>query len=52
MPRVNLTISDDNYQYLKRMKDSGRAASLSHAVRITILEYRQRHEGRGRKRNE
>jgi len=52
MPRVNLTISDDNYRFLKEMKDSGKAASLSHAVRITILEYRQKHEGRGRKGNQ
>ena len=52
MPRINLTISDDNYRFLKEMKDSGKAASLSHAVRITILEYRQKYKGRGRKGNQ
>ncbi|AFU59756.1 hypothetical protein Ngar_c28360 [Candidatus Nitrososphaera gargensis Ga9.2] len=41
MPRINLTVNDDNYQFLKQMKDSGRAASLSHAVRLAIQEYRK-----------
>lgn len=41
MPRINLTVSDDNYQFLRRMKDSGRAASLSHAARLAIQEYRR-----------
>jgi predicted CopG family antitoxin len=44
MPRINLTINDDNYQFLKLMKDSGKAASLSHAVRLAIQEYRRLHE--------
>lgn len=44
MPRINLTINDDNYQFLKQMKDSGKAASLSHAVRMAIKEYRKLHE--------
>ncbi|AFU57624.1 hypothetical protein Ngar_c06810 [Candidatus Nitrososphaera gargensis Ga9.2] len=44
MPRINLTVNDDNYQFLKDMKDSGKAASLSHAVRLVIQEYRRLHE--------
>ncbi|HXG05751.1 MAG TPA: hypothetical protein VNI77_00305 [Nitrososphaera sp.] len=47
MPRINLTINDDNYQFLKQMKDSGKAASLSHAVRLAIKEYRRLHEKAG-----
>lgn len=43
MPRINLTVDDDNYQFLKQMRDSGKAASLSHAVRLTIQEYRKLH---------
>jgi predicted CopG family antitoxin len=46
MPRVNLTITDDNYQFLRQMKDSGTAASLSHAVRLAIQEYRKMYEKR------
>lgn len=41
MPRINLTISEDNYRFLKQMKDSGKAASLSHGVRLAIQEYRK-----------
>jgi predicted CopG family antitoxin len=41
MPRINLTINNDSYKFLKQMKDSGRAASLSHAVRLAIQEYRR-----------
>jgi predicted CopG family antitoxin len=47
MPRINLTVNDDNYQFLKHMKDSGKAASLSHAVRLAIKEYRRLHEKPG-----
>lgn len=51
MPRINLTVDDDNYQFLKQMKDSGKAASLSHAVRLAIQEYRTVHgKPRPRKR--
>lgn len=50
MPRINLTINDDNYQFLKQLKDSGKAASLSHAVRLAIQEYRRLHEKRGREK--
>jgi predicted CopG family antitoxin len=44
MPRINLTINDDSYQFLKQMKDAGRVASLSHAVRLIIQEYRKQYE--------
>lgn len=48
MPRINLTVDNDNYQFLKQMKDSGKAASLSHAVRLAIQEYRRLHEKTGK----
>lgn len=41
MHRINLTVNDDNFKFLKQMKDSGKAASISHAVRIAIQEYRK-----------
>lgn len=41
MHRINLTVNDENFKFLKQMKDSGKAASISHAVRITIQEYRK-----------
>lgn len=44
MPRINLTINDDSYQFLKQMKEAGRTASLSHAVRLIIQEYRSKFE--------
>jgi len=52
MPRINLTINDDNYQFLRKMTDSGKAASLSHAVRLVIQDYRKLHEktGAGKRR--
>jgi predicted CopG family antitoxin len=50
MHRINLTINDDNYEFLKQMKDSGKAASLSHAVRLAIKEYRMLYEERAAKK--
>ncbi|AIC14288.1 hypothetical protein NVIE_0108 [Nitrososphaera viennensis EN76] len=50
MPRINLTVDDDNYQFLKQMKESGKAASLSHAVRLAIQEYRRLHGKLGTKK--
>jgi hypothetical protein len=41
MHRINLTVNDDNFKFLKQMKDSGMAASISHAARIAIQEYRK-----------
>jgi Arc/MetJ-type ribon-helix-helix transcriptional regulator len=39
MHRINLTVNAENYKFLKQMKESGKAASISHAVRIAIQEY-------------
>ena len=41
MHRINLTVDDEHYKFLKQMKDSGKAASISHGVRIAIQEYRK-----------
>jgi len=41
MPRVQLTLDEKDLAYLKRLVESGECASLSHAVRRIIREYRR-----------
>jgi Arc/MetJ-type ribon-helix-helix transcriptional regulator len=48
MKRVQLTLDEKSLAYLKRLVESGDAASLSHAVRKIIrkqmLKEKERHE--------
>ena len=39
--RVQLTLDEETYRYLRRLVDSEEAASLSHAVRRIVKEYRR-----------
>ena len=41
MARINLTISEKDLAYLRRLVESEEAASLSHAVRKIVKEYRR-----------
>jgi len=48
MVRVNVTLSEEDLEYLKEMKRSGEAASLSHAIRKIVREHRTRTSGKKR----
>jgi len=39
--RVQLTLDEETFRYLRSLVDSDEAASLSHAVRRIIKEYRR-----------
>jgi len=39
--RVQLTVDEETFRYLRRLVDSEEAASLSHAVRRIVKEYRK-----------
>jgi len=39
--RVQVTLDEATFRYLKRQVDSGEAASLSHAIRRIVKEYRR-----------
>jgi len=47
--RVQLTLDETTYRYLRRLVDSEEAGSLSHAVRRIVREYRRllRSAGKG-----
>lgn len=39
--RVQLTLDQETYRYLRRLVQTDEAASLSHAVRRVVKEYRR-----------
>jgi len=39
--RVQLTLDETTYRYLRRLVDTEEAASLSHAVRRIVREYQR-----------
>lgn len=52
MPRVQLTLEERDLRYLRSLVKSSECASLSHAVRRIIKEYRQLRRDRRREESE
>jgi len=44
--RVQLTLDNATFEYLRKLVDSGEAASLSHAVRRIVKEHRKLRQSR------